>query len=122
MSESQPILLFEVYRWAGTTTEEFKKHYHEVHAQLGKKLEGIIWYETFFNENPTQTWQAQEAPRPDAFVIMQLESEDALDKQRTTENWRIAKEDDIGFASHSVCYRVTRVPWILDKNPPTEAF
>ncbi|HZB79405.1 MAG TPA: EthD domain-containing protein, partial [Actinomycetota bacterium] len=81
-SPRRPTLMFEVYRWAGTTPEQFRKHYIEVHAQLGKKIPGIVWYETFLNEEPTADWQAQERPRPDAYVIMKLESEEVLAEMR----------------------------------------
>ena len=113
----RPTLVFEVYRWAGTTPEEFREHYLTVHGQLGRRIPGIIWYETFLNEQPTETWQAQERPRPDAYVIMTLESEDVLEHLRGTEAWRIAKDDDIGFASHSFSQRVQRVTWIPDPGP-----
>jgi hypothetical protein len=109
--------MFEVYRWAGTTPEQFRKHYIEVHAQLGKKIPGIVWYETFLNEEPTADWQAQERPRPDAYVIMKLESEEVFADLRNAEEWRIAKEDDIGFASHSFSQRVERITWIADIDP-----
>lgn len=116
-SPRRPTLMFEVYRWAGTTPEQFRKHYIEVHAQLGKKIPGIVWYETFLNEEPTADWQAQERPRPDAYVIMKLESEEVLAEMRNAEEWRIAKEDDIGFASHSFSQRVERITWIADIDP-----
>lgn len=113
----RPTLMFEVYRWAGTTPEQFREHYIEVHAQLGKKIPGIVWYETFLNEQPTGAWQAQERPRPDAYVIMKVESDEVLERMRTTNEWRIAKEDDIGFASHSFSTRVERLTWITDIDP-----
>lgn len=116
----RPTSIFEVYRWPGTTTEEFRAHYKKVHAQLGKKLPGLLWYETFFNEEATTTWQAQERPRPDAYVVMKWESEEAIEALRGTEEWRIAKDDDIGFASHSFSCRVARVTWIADSETVTE--
>ena len=116
-SPYRPTLMFEVYRWAGTTPEQFREHYITVHAQLGKKIPGILWYETFLNEQPTPGWQAQERPRPDAYVIMKLESEKVLEEMRKTDEWRIAKEDDIGFASHSFSQRVERITWIADIDP-----
>lgn len=120
MSSERPTSLFEVYRWPGTTTEEFREHYEQVHAQLGKKLPGLLWYETFFNNNPTTTWQAQERPVPDAYVVMKWESQEAIDALRGTDQWRIAKEDDLGFASHSFSSPVTRVTWIADPEPVEE--
>jgi hypothetical protein len=36
---------------------------------------------------------------------------------RKTDEGRIAKEDDIGFASHSFSQRVERFTWIADTDP-----
>ncbi|OUS91357.1 EthD domain-containing protein [Rhodococcus sp. NCIMB 12038] len=120
MSSHHPTTLFEVYRWAGTTTAEFREHYKKVHAELGKKLPGLLWYETFFNEDATEGWQVQERPRPDAYVIMKWESQEGLDALRGTDAWEIAKADDIGFASHSASCRVERVTWIKDPENAVE--
>jgi hypothetical protein len=48
---------------------------------------------------------------------MKIESEQVLEEMRKTDEWRIAKEDDIGFASHSFSQRVERVTLIADADP-----
>lgn len=119
-AQGRPTLIFEVYRWAGTTPEEFREHYTQVHAELGKKLPGIVWYESFLNLEPTRGWPVQDGrARPDAFVIIKFESEAAIEAVKGTPEWREAKLDDPGFASHSPSYPVERFTWIPDPDPVT---
>lgn len=114
-----PILIFEIYRWGGTSPEEFRQHYVDVHARLGMKLPGIVWYESFLPQDPQRDWPIQDGrARPDGFVIIQFESEEALESLRGTDEWRAAKLDDIGFVSNSVSYRVERFPWVPEREPP----
>lgn len=110
-----PTLIFEVYRWSGTTPEDFERHYCEVHAKLGMKLPGVRWYESFLTTDPHRDWPIQEGrARPDAFVILQFESEQAIADLRGTQEWKDAKLDDWGFVGNSVSHPVRRFTWIPD--------
>lgn len=110
-SDDLPIYLFGLYRWAGTTPEEFRDHYLSHHApNIGKQMPGVAWYYTFLNKEP-QTGQ-DGAPRPDAFAIMCFESEDALKNAPTTDKWAEAMKDNIGFVSHFDTYNVERITLI----------
>lgn len=109
----QPLLTFDVYRWPGTSSEEFREHYVNVHAKIGMRLPGVIWYESFLNRKPTEGWPViGSAPVPDAFVIMKFESAQALANLQNTAEWAEAAEDDIGFCSHFQIYEVDRHTWI----------
>lgn len=117
-ADQRPTLIWEVYRWSGTTPEEFRQHYIDVHAPLGKKLPGIVWYESFLTNDPDREWPIQSGrARPDAYVIIKFESEEAIEALRGTPEWRAAKLDDIGFVGNSVAQRVTRMTWIPDPEP-----
>jgi EthD domain len=122
VSENNPMLVMTIYRWPGTTFEEFMDHYKKVHAQLGKGLPGVIWYESFVNKNASANWPViGAAPVPDAFVIMKFESREALDNLQNTAEWADAMKDDIGFTSHFQMFEVDRFTWIPDPDRP-EAF
>lgn len=117
-ADDLPTLMFEVYRWSGTTPEEFRQHYIDVHAPLGKKLPGIVWYESFLATDPAREWPIQEGrARPDAYVIIKFESQQALESLKGTPEWKAAKLDDVGFVGNSVAQRVERFPWIPDREP-----
>lgn len=115
MPDTPPLLLFEVYRWPGTSPEEFAEHYRTVHAQIGKRIPGVVWYESFLNKNPTRDWPViGSEPQPDAHVIMMFESQEAKDNVSNTPEWDEAAEDDIGFCSHFKIFEVDRYTWIPD--------
>lgn len=115
MSDDQPLLLFEVYRWAGTSPQEFEDHYKNVHAKIGMRLPGVIWYESFVNKAPTGEWpMVGSRPVPDAYVVMKFESQEALDNLPNTPEWDEAAQDDIGFCSHFSFHPVDRYTWIPD--------
>ncbi|WP_127129075.1 EthD domain-containing protein [Georgenia sp. SYP-B2076] len=113
-----PYLAFEVYRWAGTTYEEFRTHYKDVHAQIGKKIPGLVWYETFMNNNAQEGWPViGGAPKPDALVVMQFDSEESKQNIGNSPAWLEAAEDDIGFCSHFEIFDVERFTWIPEASP-----
>jgi hypothetical protein len=115
MSAEQPLLAYTVFRWPGTTVEEFTEHYINVHAEIGKRLPGVVWYESFLNKKPHTEWPViGSAPVPDAFVLMRLESQDALDTLPNSPEWEEAAKDDIGFCSHFEIFEVERHTWIPD--------
>lgn len=115
MPDSPPLLLFEVYRWAGTAPEEFAEHYRTVHAEIGTRLPGVVWYESFLNKAPTGDWPTiGSRPEPDAFVIMMFDSQESLENLPNTPEWDEAARDDIGFCSHFKSYAVDRFTWIPD--------
>jgi hypothetical protein len=120
MSDAQPLLAFTVFRWPGTSFEEFEEHYKKVHAQIGKRLPGVIWYESFMNKKAAGDWPVIGAsPTPDAFVIMKFESQEALDNLPNTAEWAEAAKDDIGFCSHFEIFEVDRYTWIPDPEQPS---
>lgn len=109
--ESRPVCLFGLYRWSGTTPEQFREHYLGHHApNIGKRMPGVAWYYTFLNKNP-QTGQ-EGAPRPDAFAVMCFESEQAMRDAPNSKEWAEAMQDNIGFVSHFDTYEVERVTLI----------
>ena len=65
MDTATPIILFPLYRWAGTSPEQLREHYVQVHAAIGKRL-GVLWYETFLTVNPRGTglYLARRCPTP----------------------------------------------------------
>ncbi|TXS96450.1 EthD domain-containing protein [Parahaliea maris] len=111
--DTHPIYLFGIYRWSGTTPEQFKEHYLAHHApNIGAKIPGVRWYYTFLNKNPSV---AQEGPpRPDAFAVMCFESEKALSKAPSTPEWAEAISDNIGFVSNFDTFEVERVTIIAE--------
>lgn len=118
MPENSPLLVMTIYRWPGTTFQEFMDHY-PVHAQLGKQLPGVIWYESFVNKKASVGWPViGAAPVPDAFVIMKFESQEALDNLPNTPEWQEAMKDDIGFTSHFEVFEVERITWVPDPDRP----
>ncbi|HZZ49881.1 MAG TPA: EthD domain-containing protein [Pseudonocardia sp.] len=111
----QPLLTFDVYRWPGISPEEFREHYVQVHAKIGMRLPGVIWYESFLNRNPTREWPViGSAPVPDAFVVMKFESPEALANVKDSPEWAEAAQDDIGFCSHFQVYEVDRYTWVSE--------
>ena len=111
--ENLPIYLFGLFRWAGTTPEEFRDHYLNKHVEIGKRIPGVAWYYTFLNREP-QTGQ-EGAPRPDAFAVLCFESEEALREAPNSSAWADAMKDNIGFVSHFDTYSVHRVTLIPEQ-------
>lgn len=121
MSDERPILFFEGYRWHGTTPDEFVHHYLDVHAELGKALPGLRWYESFISVEPEREWPIQAGrAHPDFYAILQFESEDALADLKNSDEWRVAKKDDWGFVGNSVSQRVKRFTWVPEPETPKE--
>ncbi|OUS92099.1 EthD domain-containing protein [Rhodococcus sp. NCIMB 12038] len=117
MSNDGPCLAFEVYRWAGTTSEEFRTHYKDVHAQIGKKIPGLVWYESFMNKDAQEGWPViGGAPKPDAIVVMMFDSEESKQNVAQSAAWDEAAEDDIGFCSHFEIFEVERFTWIPESS------
>ncbi|WP_314034592.1 EthD family reductase [Dietzia sp. CH92] len=113
--ENQPVYLFALYRWAGTSPEEFRDHYLSKHADIGKSIPGVAWWHTFLNDNPMTNWGIPEgAPKPDAFSIMAFESEEALRKAPESEGWAAANGDNTGFVQHIDVYEVSRVQLVSE--------
>lgn len=113
MTNEGPCLAFEVYRWAGTTYEEFRSHYKDVHAQIGKKIPGLVWYESFMNKQAQEGWPViGGAPKPDAIVVMMFDSEESKQNVAQSAAWDEAAKDDIGFCSHFEIFEVERFTWI----------
>jgi uncharacterized protein (TIGR02118 family) len=113
--QSQPIYLFGLYRWAGTSPEEFKAHYLDKHVELGKRMPGAVWYYTFLNKDPQRGQEG--APRPDAFAVLAFESEEALAAAPESDVWQEAMQDNIGFVSHFDTYSVERITVVPEKAP-----
>lgn len=115
MANNGPVMAFEVYRWAGTSVEEFQHHYKEVHARIGMRIPGLVWYESFMNKNSQDGWPViGGAAKPDALVVMMFDSEESKAKIAESEAWLEAAEDDIGFCSHFEIFEVDRYTWIAE--------
>ena len=113
MANNGPVLAFEVYRWAGTSVEEFRTHYKDVHAKIGMRIPGLVWYESFMNKNSQEGWPViGGAAKPDAIVVMMFDSEESKAKIAESEAWTEAAADDIGFCSHFEIFEVDRFTWI----------
>lgn len=106
-STAPPVVLFGLYRWAGTTPEEFKDHYLKNHVGIGKRIPGVAWYYAYLNKDPLR--DSNGAPRPDAFAIMCFESDEAFANLPNTAEWGEALKDNVGFISHFDTYSVERV-------------
>jgi uncharacterized protein (TIGR02118 family) len=106
-SPEQPILLFGLYRWSGTTPEEFRKHYLTRHGpEIGGAIPGVAWYRVYLNKDP-QTELG--APRADAFAIVCFESQQAAGEAANTPEWAAAIADFDGFVGHLDSYSVEQV-------------
>jgi uncharacterized protein (TIGR02118 family) len=115
MSEKKPIVIFSVYRWPTLSPEEFKNYYLETHAPLAKKFPGAIWYETFLNEDATESLPSMGvAPTPDAIAILQFESQEAYDNLPNTPEFKAVVEDQHGFLTHAQSFNVERLTFIPD--------
>jgi len=119
----QPIYLFGLYRWAGTTPEEFRAHYLDKHIELGKAMPGCVWYYTFLNTDPQTTDQiaVYGAPQPDAFAVLAFASEEALAAAPESDVWAAAMEDNVGFVSHFDTYSVERVVVVPEQDRAASA-
>ncbi|MEQ1882838.1 MAG: EthD domain-containing protein [Burkholderiales bacterium] len=109
-----PVVFFPIYRWAGSSVAAFREHYIKVHSKIGKRLPGVIWYESFLNKHATDVWPVFDAPQPDAFALMKFASQDAMADLRNSAEWSEAAEDDIGFVSHAHVIQTERVTWLAD--------
>lgn len=109
-----PIVFFPIYRWAGTSVAQFREHYVKVHSKIGKRLPGVIWYESFLNQQSTDEWPVFDAPQPDAFALMKFATPDAMADLRNSAEWVEAAQDDIGFVSHAHVIQTERVTWLAD--------
>lgn len=109
-----PIVLFPIYRWAGTSVAAFREHYIHVHSEIGKRLPGVTWYESFLNKSATDDWPVFDAPQPDAFALMRFASRAAMTDLRNSAEWTEAAKDDIGFVSHAHVIQTERVTWLAD--------
>lgn len=106
--DEQPICLFSLYRWAGTTPEQFREHYLTRHApNIGRQIPGVAWYHVYLNTEPQSGPLG--APRPDAFAVMCFESKAALRDAPASDKWSEAMEDFHGFVSHCDNYTVDLV-------------
>ncbi|ROZ99078.1 EthD domain-containing protein [Gordonia sp. OPL2] len=112
-NDNQPVVLFGLYRWAGTTPEEFRAHYLDHHVGIGKRIPGVAWYYAFLNTDPQR--DGNSAPRPDAFAVMCFESADAFAQLSTTAEWAEAVADNVGFISHFDTYPVERVTLVPER-------
>jgi hypothetical protein len=114
-----PTLVFESYRWAGTSPEECLQHYLDVHLPLGLKLPGIRWYEAFLDADPTRDWPVQGRRVPDFNVILQFESMEVVESLRGTQEWAEAKLDDLDFVGNTFGRTSVRYTWLPDPwRPP----
>lgn len=109
-----PIVFFPIYRWAGTSVAQFREHYVNVHSGIGKRLPGVIWYESFLNKQASDAWPVFDTPLPDAFALMKFSSPSAMADLRNSAEWLEAAEDDIGFVSHAHVIPTERVTWVAD--------
>jgi uncharacterized protein (TIGR02118 family) len=107
-------VFFEVYRWAGTSVKEFREHLKTTHAPLASRFPGVVWYESFLNNDAADGWPSESAPVPDAFVIMEFESKQALENATKSAEWAEAQADNPGFLSHFNTFAVDRITWIPD--------
>ena len=105
--EGQPIFLFHLYRWDGTTPEQFREHYLNHHFHIGRRIPGAAWWWTFLNKNPKREQDGM--PVPDAFAVLAFESEEALAAAPQSDTWKAAMEDNVGFTGHFDTYSVERV-------------
>lgn len=103
----QPIFLFGLYRWSGTTPEQYREKYLGDHVELGRAMPGSVWYYTFLNKNPKREQDGM--PVPDAFAVLAFESEEALAAAPQSDTWKAAMEDNVGFTGHFDTYSVERV-------------
>lgn len=116
--DEHPTLVFESYRWAGTTPEECLEHYLAVHLPLGLKLPGIRWYEAFLDVSPAREWPIQGRALPDFNVILQFESTEVVESLRGTREWVNAKLDDLHFVGNTFGRTSTRFAWLPDPEAP----
>ena len=108
----EPVGMFPVYRWPGTTFDEFRAHYIDVHSGIGKRIPGVNWYESFLNRNAHAEWPVFGAPVPDAYALMRFDSAEALENVKNTPEWDEGAEDDIGFCSHALVVATQRHTWV----------
>lgn len=114
LAASAPVVFFPIWRWAGTSPAQFREHYVKVHSEIGKRLPGVVWYESFLNKQATDAWPVFDAPQPDAYALMKFSSASAMAELRNSAEWLEAAKDDIGFVSHAHVIQTERVTWLAD--------
>ncbi|MGW4131913.1 EthD family reductase [Amycolatopsis japonica] len=114
MSNEGCHLLFAIYRWPGTSVEEFRDHLRETHGPLARKFPGLLWYESFLTDNAREGWPVTSAPSPDAFAIMKFESDAAKQEAEKSPAWAESDADLPGFISHFDAFKVERIIWVPD--------
>lgn len=72
------IIMCPVYPWTGTSKTQFRRHYTDKHAVLGKRQVGIVWYESHFLAADEPEWPRVGTPRPACWTIECFESHDAV--------------------------------------------
>ncbi|PXY24696.1 EthD domain-containing protein [Prauserella muralis] len=115
--EGDVYLAFNIYRWAGTSPAEFRKHYIDVHAPLVRRVPGVVWYEAFLNKDVAAEWPITAAPSPDAVVVLKFASEQAKEQGMQSQAWSEAAADSAGFISHFDVFRPERLTWVPDASP-----
>ncbi|MTD52475.1 EthD family reductase [Amycolatopsis pithecellobii] len=115
MSNDECYLLFAIYRWPGTSVEEFRNHLRETHGPLAKRFPGLAWYESFLTDNAQEGWPVTSAPAPDAFAIMKFDSEAAKQEAAKSPAWAEADADLPGFIGHFNVFAVDRITWVPGK-------
>jgi uncharacterized protein (TIGR02118 family) len=113
-AETGPTLVIPMYRWPGTTHDEFLEHHVDVHSAIGKRLPGVTWYETLANKAPRLERSIDGAPPADATDILMFESEAAMAEARTSPEWEEWTQDATSFLSHVDVFEMERVVWSRD--------
>ncbi len=104
-------VVFGLYRWHGTSYDEFREHYLSRHVEIGKRLPHVKSYSIFLVADPGED-PPPGPPRPDAFAVMDFESEEEFQAAIASDEFRKAQEDNRGFIGHYDSYQVERLDLI----------
>lgn len=99
-------IFFALYRWDGTTRDEFVEHYLSSHVNLGKELPHVVSYTTFLNKQDPA--EQDGPPRPDAFAVIDFGTEQRANEALASPVFAEAQRDNHGFISRYDTYFVER--------------